>query len=212
MVVMVVIGYFMRAPPQPAEPPPGVPGRGRTGEQAMPPRAVQPGQCRQRCLGRPWERNSHGFRRQQAGQGPACRSDRRWRDRRTGACPRASTPKDFLAAAKRNFVTLQDAWDRGDVASLRSMMTDEMLGEIKSQLAEREKTLGGVPNKTEVVMLDAQLLGIEDLGRRLHGQRGVLRDDPRGAVRRARALPRGVEHDKAQGGTAAGWWRESGLQ
>ena len=30
-------------------------------------------------------------------------------------------------------------------------------------------------------MLDAQLLGIEDLGDELHGQCGVLRHDPRGA-------------------------------
>jgi predicted lipid-binding transport protein (Tim44 family) len=43
------------------------------------------------------------------------------------------------------------------------MMTDEMLGEIKSQLADREANKDGQPNKTEVVMLDAQLLGIEDL-------------------------------------------------
>ncbi len=44
------------------------------------------------------------------------------------------------------------------------MMTDEMLGEIRSQLAERERESPGQPNMTEVVMLDAQLLGIEDLG------------------------------------------------
>ena len=69
----------------------------------------------------------------------------------------------FLAAAKRNFVTLQDAWDRADISSLRSMMTDEMIGEIRQQLAERESHTGGQANKTEVVMLDAKLLGIEEL-------------------------------------------------
>jgi predicted lipid-binding transport protein (Tim44 family) len=69
----------------------------------------------------------------------------------------------FLAAAKRNFVTLQDAWDRADIGTLRSMMTDEMVGEIRQQLAERESHTGGQPNKTEVVMLDAKLLGIEEL-------------------------------------------------
>ena len=67
-----------------------------------------------------------------------------------------------LAAAKRNFVTLQDAWDRADIPTLRSMMTDSMVGEIRNQLAERESHSGGQPNKTEVVMLDAQLLGIEE--------------------------------------------------
>jgi predicted lipid-binding transport protein (Tim44 family) len=69
----------------------------------------------------------------------------------------------FLGAAKRNFVTLQDAWDRADIGTLRSMMTDGMVGEIRQQLAEREGHTGGnQPNKTEVVMLDAKLLGIEE--------------------------------------------------
>ena len=70
----------------------------------------------------------------------------------------------FLTAAKRNFVTLQSAWDRSDITSLRSMMTDEMLSEIRSQLSEREAQRPGEPNHTEVLMIDAQLLGIEDLG------------------------------------------------
>jgi len=69
----------------------------------------------------------------------------------------------FLAACKTNFVTLQDAWDRSDISSLRAMMTDDMLAQIKSQLAERESHTGGVFNKTDVLRLDAQLLGIEEL-------------------------------------------------
>ena len=69
----------------------------------------------------------------------------------------------FLRACKTNFATLQDAWDRSDIQSLRAMMTDDMLEQIKSQLAERESNAGGVTNKTEVVMLNAQLLGIEEL-------------------------------------------------
>ena len=68
----------------------------------------------------------------------------------------------FTEAAKRNFITLQDAWDRSDIPALRAMMTDDMLAEIQSQLAERERTAPGQTNKTEVVMLDAQLLGIEE--------------------------------------------------
>ena len=70
----------------------------------------------------------------------------------------------FIEAAKRNFTTLQAAWDRSDVNTLRSMMTDSMLGEIRTQLAERETHRGTQPNQTDVVMLEAQLLGIEDLG------------------------------------------------
>lgn len=70
----------------------------------------------------------------------------------------------FLQAAKSNFILLQAAWDKADMATLRSMMTDEMLTEISAQLAEREYHTGGAPNLTEVQMLQAQLLGIEELG------------------------------------------------
>jgi len=68
----------------------------------------------------------------------------------------------FLAAAKRNFVTLQAAWDRSDISTLRSMMTDDMLGEIRAQLAEREAQHGAQSQQTEAVMIEARLLGIED--------------------------------------------------
>ena len=69
----------------------------------------------------------------------------------------------FTEAAKRNFITLQDAWDRSDIPALRAMMTDGMLAEIQSQLAEREREAPGQVNKTEVQSLNAQLLGIEEL-------------------------------------------------
>ena len=69
----------------------------------------------------------------------------------------------FLTACKTNFLTLQDAWDRSDINNLRSMMTDQMLEQIKVQLADRESHTGGGTNKTDVVMLNAQLLGIEEL-------------------------------------------------
>ena len=77
--------------------------------------------------------------------------------------PAGFDSEGFLTAAKRNFVTLQDAWDRADINMLRSMMTDGMVGEIRQQLAERETHTGGQSNKTEVVMLDAKLLGIEEM-------------------------------------------------
>ena len=79
--------------------------------------------------------------------------------------PEGFDTQGFLEAAKRNFVTLQAAWDRGDVTTLRSMMTDTMLSEVQGQLSEREQHREGAqPNQTDVVMLEAQLLGIEDLG------------------------------------------------
>ncbi len=91
---------------------------------------------------------------------------------------------NFIEAAKRNFITLQDAWDRADMGSLKAMMTDGMLSEIKSQLAEREANFPGQPNKTEVVKLDAQLLGIEELPEVYMASvefNGVIREDPESA-------------------------------
>jgi predicted lipid-binding transport protein (Tim44 family) len=87
----------------------------------------------------------------------------------------------FVNAAKQNFMTLQLAWDRSDISALRSMMTDSMVEEIKAQLAERETTSSGQPNHTEVVMLDAQLLGIEDAGATYMASvefSGLIREEP----------------------------------
>lgn len=70
----------------------------------------------------------------------------------------------FITAAKRNFALLQAAWDKSDVDTLRAMMTDEMASEIKNQLASRSKDANGALQKTEIMSLDAQLLGIEDMG------------------------------------------------
>ena len=65
----------------------------------------------------------------------------------------------FTEAARRNFITLQAAWDKSDEAALRAMMTDDMLAETRARLAER----GSQPSQTVVNMLQAQLLGIEEL-------------------------------------------------
>jgi len=64
----------------------------------------------------------------------------------------------FLAAARRNFTALQAAWDQSDLTALRAMMTDAMLAEVREQLQAR----GSAPNQTDVVALEAQLLGIEE--------------------------------------------------
>ena len=87
----------------------------------------------------------------------------------------------FLHAAKTNFVMLQAAWDRSDIAALRAMMTDSMLGEIRSQLTERETYAGQTPNTTEVVMIDARLLGIEELSEEYLASvefSGMIREEP----------------------------------
>jgi len=86
----------------------------------------------------------------------------------------------FLSTSKNNFVSLQAAWDRADIPRLRSMMTDAMLAEIQVQLAERDRH-AAEPNRTEVVLLEAHLLGIEDLGAAYMASvefSGMIREEP----------------------------------
>lgn len=62
----------------------------------------------------------------------------------------------FLQEAKQQFVAIQKIWDSGDVAQLRNFMTDDLMKELEAQLKERTGT-----NRTDVVLLNAELLGIE---------------------------------------------------
>ncbi|MBY4946054.1 39S ribosomal protein L45 [Cupriavidus respiraculi] len=64
----------------------------------------------------------------------------------------------FLRNAKVYFVRLQAAWDAGNLDDIREFTTPEMFAEIKMDLGER----GAEVNKTDVVTLDAALLGIEN--------------------------------------------------
>lgn len=111
---------------------------------------------------RPWEGQNTRFDGSAAAQtsgsmiGAALGGSQSW------GIPAGFDVDGFVTAAKRNFVTLQDAWDRSDLNALRAMMTDAMVSEIRNQLSEREAQFPGQPNKTEVVMLEAQLLGIEE--------------------------------------------------
>ncbi len=106
---------------------------------------------------RPYERS---YFQPEAGQGSmigsALTGSQAW------GVPAGFDTEGFLTACKRNFVSLQSAWDHSDLSALRAFMTDEMLGEITTQLAERDTHTGTPVNVTEVVMLDARLLGIEE--------------------------------------------------
>ncbi|MDT4814999.1 Tim44-like domain protein [compost metagenome] len=64
---------------------------------------------------------------------------------------------NFLKQAKEQFIRIQAIWDSGSTDRLREFLTDDLIIELKPQLAER----GVAPNKTEVVLLNAELLGIE---------------------------------------------------
>jgi predicted lipid-binding transport protein (Tim44 family) len=182
MVVMVVIGLVMRS--RSAAQAGGrydLQGAGAPADLARPPRQYSPDKVGNDASARPWERSSMAFEAAKTGQGSGVQIGSALGGPQSWGVPPGFDTEGFLAAAKRNFATLQDAWDRSDIPSLRAMMTDEMLGEIKSQLADREKDQAGKPNKTEVVMLDAQLLGIEDTGSDYMASvefSGMIREEP----------------------------------
>lgn len=178
MIAMAVIGAIMRRRQTQAARPYAFQGAGGGADSAMPPRQYSPDKVGNDASARPWERSSMAFEAGKYGQvqiGSGLAGSQTW------GIPADFDTEGFISAAKRNFVTLQDAWDRADIASLRAMMTDEMLGEIKSQLAEREQQGGAQPNKTEVAMLDAKLLGIEDTGADYMASvefSGMIREEP----------------------------------
>ncbi len=183
MVVMVVIGFIMRSRrgAQATARPLAFQGAGAGAEDAVSPRQYSPDKVGNDASARPWERNSMAFDAGKNAQGSGVQIGSALTGSQNWGIPAGFDTESFVAAAKRNFVTLQDAWDRSDIPSLRAMMTDEMLQEIKSQLGERENHLAGQPNKTEVVMLDAQLLGIEDLGSDYMASvefSGMIREEP----------------------------------
>lgn len=62
----------------------------------------------------------------------------------------------FLAQAKQQFIRVQSLWDQGQRDSLRELMTDDLLAEITPRLPQP-----GEHNQTEVLLLNAELLGIE---------------------------------------------------
>jgi predicted lipid-binding transport protein (Tim44 family) len=65
----------------------------------------------------------------------------------------------FLRHAKTYFIRLQAAWDKADINDIREFATPEMFAEVKMQIQER----GTSSNNTDVVSLDAELLGVETL-------------------------------------------------
>jgi predicted lipid-binding transport protein (Tim44 family) len=163
LAVMVVVGLVMRkmrAGRQAQSSPFAFEGAGAPAT----PRQYSPSHVGNDASARPWERQATQF----DGSAAAGSTGSMIGSGLAGSQASWGIPADFdvagfLGAAKANFVSLQAAWDRSDIPALRVMMTDDMLEQIRAQLAERETHTGGSSNTTEVLSLDAQLLGIEEL-------------------------------------------------
>ncbi len=178
--VMMAIGWFMRnrRPAQTQDASPfAFQGAGHV--PAVTPKPYRPENVGNDASARPFERSNvmplDGGAQSGSMIGSALMGSQSW------GIPAGFDSEGFLTAAKTNFVTLQAAWDRSDIASLRAMMTDGMLQEIQTQLSEREKHTGSEPNHTEVVMIEARLLGIEELADEYMASvefSGMIREEP----------------------------------
>ncbi|AZP12759.1 Tim44 domain-containing protein [Undibacterium parvum] len=81
-------------------------------------------------------------------------------DQGTWSIPADFDVPGFLRNAKTYFIRLQAAWDKADINDIREFTTAEMFAEIKLQIQER----GATANVTDVVTVDAELLGLETVG------------------------------------------------
>ena len=191
VLIMMAIGMMRRRTQQPS--PAGMPrgsyqNSGLSADQPLSPRQYNPQKVGNDASARPWESGYDTQHAQDAargglGIGSALGSQPQdaLQGSQTWGVPPGFDTEGFLQSAKRNFTTLQDAWDRGDVNTLRSMMTDDMLREIRGQLSERDRTPPPASQKTDVAMLEAQLLGIEELATEYMASvefSGMIREDP----------------------------------
>ena len=74
--------------------------------------------------------------------------------------PRTADERALLGAARRQFLSLQAAWDAGDLDTLRSLTTESMFADLAAELPLR----GAAPNRTDVLSLEAHLISLEAMG------------------------------------------------
>jgi len=184
MGIMMVIGWLKRSrkPTLAAQSvsPFAFQGAGHPG-QAVTPASYRPENVGNDASARPWERANTGFDGANGAPAGGSMIGSGLSGSQTWGIPADFDSEGFLRSAKANFVSLQAAWDKSDIAALRVMMTDAMLKEIQAQLAEREAHAGGPVNLTDVVMIEAHLLGIEDLGANYMASvefSGMIREEP----------------------------------
>ena len=74
--------------------------------------------------------------------------------------PEGFDDQAFLAQAKASFIRMQAAWDKADTNDLREFTTPQVFAELKAQVEQRPQS----NDVTDVVSIDAELLGIETVG------------------------------------------------
>ncbi|WP_133510973.1 Tim44 domain-containing protein [Candidatus Thiosymbion oneisti] len=113
----------------------------------------------------------------------------------------------FLDGAKDHFIRLQTAWDQADFRDIRDYTTPELFAEL-----ERERNrLGEETQHTEVVTLDAELVGVQRDGDQVVASilfSGLIREE-----QNATADPfRELWHVQHAWESSAGDWLIAGIQ
>lgn len=113
----------------------------------------------------------------------------------------------FAEGAKTHFIRLQAAWDQSDFRDIREYTTPQLFAELQQ---ERQR-LGQSPQFTEVVRLDAELLGV-----RRDGDMAVANIAFSGLIREDENAPasafREIWHVQHVWSTREGDWLVAGIQ
>lgn len=114
---------------------------------------------------------------------------------------------DFVEGAKTHFIRLQAAWDQADFRDIREYTAPQLFAELKR---ERER-LGPAAQFTEVVTLNAELLGVQrDEDQAIASIRfsGLIREEEGGGANQVNE----IWHVQHPWGTSAGDWLIVGIQ
>ncbi|MCK5353975.1 MAG: Tim44 domain-containing protein [Methyloprofundus sp.] len=76
--------------------------------------------------------------------------------------PKDFDEQDFLQGAQGAFKMLQTAWDKKDLAEIRSLTTDKVFAEIQTQIKASD-----TENHTDILKIEAELLEIREIGNEL---------------------------------------------
>lgn len=98
-----------------------------------------------------------------------------------GPIPADFDTDGFLHQAKVQFVRLQAVYDAADLEDLASFTTPEVFAELKLEINQR----AGARNQTDVVTLEAELLGVDAEGSDYYASvhfSGMIREDPEAAA------------------------------
>ncbi len=127
-------------------------------------------------------------------------------DQGTWSIPADFDVPAFLRNAKTYFIRLQAAWDKADINDIHEFTTAEMYAEIKLQIQER----GTSANVTDVVTVDAELLGLETVGNDYLASvkfTGMIKEDPKAPAEAFKEVWNLSKPVNGQGG-----WALAGIQ